>query len=140
MVATAVQCAIDAYGHFSEYYDATQSGYPAFTSAASGTAAGTVVNPGTADPTGTQSAFLGTDMYGQFTITTAGTQTTGALRTLYFSNPIPALRPIAIQIYTGAGAQAGGAITWVLTTASLAISIGSALTTATAYTLAYRVL
>lgn len=140
MTASAQNRTIDFYGHPMDYYAFTGQGYPTFISAASGTVAGTVVNPGTADPTGTQTAFLGTDMYGQFSITTAGTQTTGALRNLYFVNPIPGLRPLAVQIYTAAGVQAGGAITWTLTTASLLLSIGTALTTATTYTVCYQIL
>lgn len=140
MTASGQTRTIDFYGHHGDYYAFTGSGFTPFVSAPSGTTAGTVVNPGTADPTGTQTAFLGSDMYGQFTITTAGTQTTGALRTLYFLNPIPALRPVSVAIFTAAGALAGGAITYALTTASLAISIGTALTTATAYTVAYHVL
>ena len=140
MTASGQNRAIDFYGHPEDYYAFTGQGYPAFVSAPSGTAAGTIVNPAVADPTGTQSAFLGTDMYGQFTIVTAGTQTTGALRNLFFANPIPGLRPLAIMIYTAAGAQAGGAITWTMTTASMVISVGTALTTATTYTVAYQIL
>lgn len=140
MTASGQNRTWDFYGHSQDYYDQTSQGYPPLISAASGTVPGTVVNPGTADPTGTQSAFLGSDMFGQFTITTAGTQTTGALRTIYFTNPIPALRPLAIMIYTAAGAQAGGSITWALTTASLAINVGTALTTATPYIVAWQIL
>jgi hypothetical protein len=136
---TAAQQArfVDFYGHTNDYYVATAGGYPPLVSAASGTVAGTVVNPGTADPTGTQTNILGTDMFGQLTITTAGTQTTGALRTINFANPIPGLRPAQLAIYTAAGVLSGGAITYVLTTSGIAISIGTALTTATAYTLAW---
>jgi hypothetical protein len=130
---------IDFYGHTNDYYAFVNGGYPPLVSAASGTVAGTVINPGTADPTGTQTAILGTDMYGQLTITTAGTQTTGALRTINFANPIPGLRPVQLAIYTAAGVAAGGAITYTLTTSGIAISIGTALTTATAYTLAWSV-
>ena len=140
MVASAQLRTFDFYGHTTDYYAATGGGFTPLVSAASGTVAGTVVNPGTADPTGTQTNFLGTDMYGQFTITTAGTQTTGALRNIYFSNPIPALRPVSIQVFTAAGVQAGGSITYTLTTASLLISIGTGLTTATSYTVAYAIL
>lgn len=130
----------DFYGHSNDYYAITAGGFPPLISAASGTVAGTVVNPGTADPTGTTTAILGTDMYGQLTITTAGTQTTGALRTINFANPIPGLRPVSLAIFTGAGVAAGGAITYVLTTSGIAISIGTGLTTATAYTLAWAIL
>jgi hypothetical protein len=140
MTASAQPRQIDFYGHHEDYYQFTASGFPAFVSAPSGTTAGTIVNPGTADPTGTQSAFLGTDMFGQFTIVTAGTQTTGALRTLFFTNPIPGLRPVLFEVFTAAGVQAGGAKTYTLTTASVAFSIGTALTTATTYTVAYHIL
>jgi hypothetical protein len=140
MTSQAQAKLIDAYGHPSDYYAFTTSGYPVLASAASGTAVGTVVNPGTADPTGTQTAFLGGDMYGQFTVTTAGTQTTGAFRTINFNNPLPALRPVAIAIFTAAGVLSGGVITYTLTTSGIAISIGTALVTATAYTVTWQVL
>ena len=60
MTASSQNLQIDFYGHDEAYYQFTASGYPPLISAASGTVPGTVVNPGTADPTGTQSAFLGT--------------------------------------------------------------------------------
>ena len=140
MTASSQNLQIDFYGHDEAYYQFTASGYPPLISAASGTVPGTVVNPGTADPTGTQSAFLGTDMYGQFTVVTAGTQTTGAFRTINFANPIPGLRPVIFEVFTTAGVQAGGARSYTLTTAGLALSLGTALVTATTYTVAWRIL
>lgn len=137
MTASQAARSFDFYGHTTDYYIATTAGYPPLISAASGSVAGTIVNPGTADPTGTTTNILGTDMYGQMTLTTAGTQTTGALRTINFNNPIPGLRPFQIAIFTSGGVAAGGAITATLTTAGIAISVGTALTTATAYTLAW---
>jgi hypothetical protein len=128
----------DATGHTRDLEVCHGSG---FTTATSGTAAGTVVNPGTADPTGTTNItipFGACDSNGLISITTAGTQTTGALRTVFFSNPYPYVPTGAsVTVSTTAGAAAGGAITTTVTATSLAISVGTALTTATTYYIRY---
>lgn len=130
----------DAYAHPNDLAACYGSG---FTAATSGTAAGTVVNPGTADPTGTTNLLLpygASDSNGLIQITTAGTQTTGALRTIYFLTPygwVPT--GVSVTVSTMAGAAAGGTITTTVTNASLAISIGTALTTATSYLIRYTV-
>lgn len=130
----------DATGHPRDLEVCTGSG---FTAATSGTTAGTVVNPGTADPTGTTNLtipFGASDSNGLISITTAGTQTTGALRTIYFSNPYPYVPTgVSVSISTTAGAAAGGTITLTTTNSSLAISIGTALTTATTYYIRYTI-
>lgn len=136
----AANIGYDTYGHRTDWTLAQNAG---FTGATSGSAAGTVVNPGTADPTGTTTLTPPnaiSDGYGQFQITTAGSQTTGALRTIYFQNPYPVARPAVVSVTTTAGAAAGGTITVTCTTASLAISVGSGLTTSTTYNIAYAIL
>lgn len=131
---------VDAYGHPQDLQHTYGAG---FTAATSGTAAGTVVNPGTADPTGTTNLTLPygcDDSNGLIQITTAGTQTTGALRTIYFSNPyayVPA--GVNVTVSTMAGAAAGGTITTTVTNSSIAISVGTGLTTATSYLIRYTV-
>ena len=140
MPQLAVAKAYDAYGHPN---DAWTQGIAGFTAATSGTAAGTVVNPGTADPTGTTTLTIpqcAADGYGQFLITTAGTQTTGALRTIYFQQPYPVQRPALVTVSTTAGVAAGGVITVTMALTNLAISIGTALTTATSYYISYVIL
>jgi hypothetical protein len=131
---------VDSYGHTQDIQTCYGSG---FTAAASGTAAGTVVNPGTADPTGTTNLtipFGANDSQGLISITTAGTQTTGALRTIYFSNAYAFVPTgVSVTISTTAGAAAGGTITTTITNSSLAISIGTALTTATTYYIRYTI-
>lgn len=129
---------VDAYGHPNDVQHTYGAG---FTAATSGTAAGTVVNPGTADPTGTTNLVAPygcNDSQGLIQITTAGTQTTGALRTIYFSNPY-AYVPVgaSVTVSTMAGAAAGGTITTTVTNSSLAISVGTGLTTATSYLIRY---
>lgn len=130
----------DAYAHNTDYLNIEGAG---FTAATSGTAAGTVVNPGTADPTGTTTltgAYGCSDSQGIILITTAGTQTTGALRTIYFQNPYPWVPTgVSVTVSTEAGAAAGGTITTTVTNTSLAISVGTALTTATKYVIRYTI-
>jgi hypothetical protein len=130
----------DAYGHSNEASTQLNS---LFTAASSGTAAGTVVNPGTADPTGTTNVVnpnIVTDGWGQFQITTAGSQTTGALRNIYVTQPYAVARPVVATVTTTAGVAAGGTITALMTLTEIEISVGSALTTATTYNIAYQVL
>jgi hypothetical protein len=136
----AVTKAYDAYGHANDAWTQNVAGY---TAATTGTAPGTLVNPGTADPTGTTNVTIPnciSDGYGQFAITTAGTQTTGALRTVYFQNPYPVLRPVLVLVSTTAGVAAGGTITATMSLTNLAISVGTALTTATTYYISYVIL
>jgi hypothetical protein len=131
----------DYYGHDNSASTQLNAGY---TTATTGTAAGTVVNPGTADPTGTTNIVAPnaiSDGYGQFTITTAGSQTTGALRTIYFTSPYPALRPVQATISTTGGTvAAGGSFTTTMSLTSLAFSMNSALTTSTTYNVTYQIL
>jgi len=132
--------AYDTYGHPNDPFTQINSG---FTAATSGTAAATVVNTATADPTGTTNLAAPwgcSDGHGLFQITTAGTQTTGSLRTIYFNQPY-AYVPVAFAtVSTTTGAAAGGTITTTITGSSLNVSIGSALTTATTYNVHYVVL
>jgi hypothetical protein len=132
--------AYDAYGHPTDALTQINAG---FTTATSGTAPGTVVQTATADPTGTTNITQPnqvSDGYGQFQITTAGTQTTGSLRTVFFQNPYPVNRPVVATITTTAGASAGGVLTLTLSPTSLNFSIGTALTTATTYNIAFAIL
>jgi hypothetical protein len=132
--------AVDAYGHNQDLQTTSGSG---FTAATTGTAASTVVNPGTADPTGTTNLSLpygANDGNGLIQITTAGTQTTGALRTIYFTTPYAYVPTgVSVTVSTMAGAAAGGTITTTVTNTSLAISIGTAVTTATSYLIRYTI-
>lgn len=138
MAVQARTAGFDSTGHSRDLEVCHGSG---FTSATSGTVAGTVVNPGTADPTGTTNLvmpFGASDSNGLFAITTAGTQTTGALRTIYFQTPYPYVPTgVSVTVSTTAGAAAGGTITTTVTNTSLAISVGTALTTATTYYVRY---
>jgi hypothetical protein len=135
--------AYDAYGHPTDAQTQINSG---FSTATTGSAAGTVVQTATADPTGTTNItqpYQVSDGYGQFQITTAGTQTTGSLRTVFFQNPYPVLRPVLVVISTTAGvtgATAGGTVTVTMSLTSLNFSIGTALTTATTYNISYVIL
>lgn len=130
----------DAYAHPNDLQAAYGSG---FTAAASGTAPGTVVQSGVADPTGTTSLaqpFGACDSNGLISITTAGTQTTGNLRQIFFSNPYPYVPTgVSVTISTTAGAAAGGTITATVTNSSLLIAVGTALTTATTYYIRYTI-
>lgn len=130
----------DAYAHTND----TQAMYGSgFTAAASGTAAGTVVQSAVADPTGTTNLtnpYGACDSNGLIQITTAGTQTTGNLRQIFFSNPYPFVPTGAsVTISTTAGAAAGGTITTTITNTSLLIAVGTALTTATTYVIRYTI-
>lgn len=124
----------DAASHPNDLTAAYGSG---FTVAASGTAAGTVVFPITASPTGTANIvepFGACDSNGLIQITTAGTQATGSLITVYFKTPYPYVPTGAsASVSTTAGAAAGGALTLTVTNASINIAVGTALTTATVY-------
>lgn len=130
----------DAYGHSQDIQAAYGSG---FTVAASGTAAGTVVYPITADPAGTASIvnpFGVCDSNGLIKIVTSGTQTTGSLITIYFQTPYPYVPTGAsATISTTAGAAAGGTLTLTVTNSSLNIAVGTALTTATTYYVRYTI-
>lgn len=140
MAVQAQTRSVDAYGHNADLQNTYGAG---FTAATSGTAAGTVVNPGTADPTGTTNLALPygcDDSNGLIQITTAGTQTTGALRTIYFQTPYSYVPTgVSVTVSTMAGAAAGGTITTTITNTSLAISIGTGLTTATSYLIRYTI-
>jgi hypothetical protein len=131
----------DAYGHPNDAFANQNSG---FSVSASSAVAGTIYNPGTADPTGSTnlvSPFVVSDAYGQFQITTAGSQTTGALRTIYFSQPYQMVRPVlAVVTVASSGAAAGGTLTVTMTTTSLALSIGTGLTVSTTYSISYVIL
>jgi hypothetical protein len=121
---------IDSYGHDITYQQVVPQNNP------------TIANPGTADPTGTTATSPGqvSDGVGLFQITTAGTQATGALRTITFNKPYECLRSVvAAVVSTLAGVAAGGTITTTLTVSSLSISVGTALTTATTYQIYYKI-
>lgn len=105
----------------------------------------TVANPGIADPTGTTNltAFgssVVSDGYLAFQITTAGTETTGALRVITLNKPLDIVRPAVAAITTVAGVAAGGTVTVTVTPTTITISVGTALTTATIYNVYVRLL
>jgi hypothetical protein len=131
---------VDAYGHNADLQNTYGSG---FTAAASGTTPGTVVNPGVADPTGTTNLtapYGANDSNGLVQITTAGTQTTGNLRVINFSNPYPYVPTgVSVSLSTMAGAAAGGAITTTVTATGITVAVGTALTTGTQYLLRYTI-
>jgi hypothetical protein len=121
---------IDSYGHDITYQQVVPQNSP------------TITNPGTADPTGTTAALIPgqvSDGVGLFQITTAGTQTTGALRVITFAKVYEALRFSAAAVSTLAGVSGGGVITTTMTASTLTISVGTALTTATVYQVYYRI-
>jgi hypothetical protein len=133
----------DAYGHPTDAQALVNSG---LTTSTSGTAAGTVVNPGSADPTGTTNItapWMASDSYGQLQITPKGTQKTGkVLRTIYFKNPFPAVRPALVTLTRATNdAAAGGTITVTMTKASLQIVNGTVLASSgVVYNLSYTIL
>lgn len=138
MTASGGVRAYDANGHKRDIEAAYGSG---FTVAASGTTKGTVVYPITADPSGTANIvepYGVCDFNGLVQITTSGTQTTGNLIVINFKTPYPFVPTGAsATISTTAGAAAGGTLTLTTTNASLTISVGTALTTATTYYVRY---
>jgi hypothetical protein len=132
----AVPKAYDAYGHPN---DAWTQGVAGFKVTSSGTAAGTIVNPGAQDPTGTTNIAppnCVSDAYGQFSVTPKGTQTTtGNLRTIYFQNPYPMIRPVLVAMTLAtSGAASGGTLTITMTTTSLTIKVGTKLASSGAVT------
>lgn len=130
----------DAYGHPQDIQAAYGSGFGKITT---GTTAGNVLYPITADPAGAASItnpFGACDSNGLIQITTSGTQATGSLMTIYFLTPYPYVPTgVSVSISTTAGAAAGGTITTTTTASSLNISIGTALTTATVYYVRYTI-
>lgn len=138
MATNAVNRVYDAYGHTNDIQSCYGSG---FTVAASGTVAGTVVYPITADPAGTASIvnpFGACDSNGLIQIKTSGTQTTGSLITINFATPYAWVPVGAVaSISTTAGAAAGGTLTLTVTNTSLNIAVGTALTTGTTYNIRY---
>jgi hypothetical protein len=138
----AVPKAYDAYGHPNDAFTQNVAG---FTATSSGTAAGTVVNPGTSDPTGTTQLtppWCVSDAYGQFQITTAGSQVSNhAVRTIYFQKRYPAVRPALVTITATSGAAITSTLTVTMTLTSLKIvNKSTALTTATKYIVSYVIL
>jgi hypothetical protein len=130
----------DYYGHPDDYFAAIGSGYPPLVAAASGTVAGTVVNPGTGDPTGTTSAILGTDMFGSLVMTPAGTQSAAGIRSIFFNQPIPALRPVSAALYVvSSGDQANASLNWNITLAALRFSVDNPLIAGTPYLLCWSI-
>lgn len=140
MTASALARQLDAYGHTNDVQACYGSG---FTVAASGTAAGTVLYPITADPSGTANItepFGACDSNGLIKITTSGTQTTGSLITVYFKEAYPYVPTgVSATISTTAGATAGGTLTLTTTNTSLNIAVGTALTTGTVYYVRYTI-
>ena len=140
MTASLTLRSYDFYGHTQDLQASYGNG---FTVAASGSAAATVVFPITASPAGTASIaqpFGACDSNGLISITTGGTQATGSLITINFSNPYPFVPTGAsATVSTTAGAAAGGALTLTLTNSSLNIAVGTALTTATTYYVRYTI-
>lgn len=129
----AVPKAYDAYGHPN---DAWTQGYAGYTATSSGSSPGTVVNPGTADPSGTSNVAppnCVSDAYGQFQITVKGTKSTGALRNIYFQKKYPVVRPVLVAISTNTSTptSAGGTLTIRMYLDHLAISVGTGLGTGT---------
>jgi hypothetical protein len=139
----AVNKGYDAYGHPNDAWTQTVAGFKA---TSTGTAAGTVVNPGTQDPTGTTVVAppnCVSDAYGQFSITQKGTQTTtGNLRVIYFQNPYPVVRPVSVTCSLAtSNAASGGTLTVTMTPTSLTIKVGTKLaSSATVHNIAYVVL
>jgi hypothetical protein len=139
----AVPKAYDAYGHPNDAWTQNVAGFKA---TSSGTAAGTIVNPGTQDPTGTTVATppsCVSDAYGQFSVTPKGTQTTtGNLRVIYFQNPYPAVRPVlATCSLATSNAASGGTLTLTMTPTSLTIKVGTKLASSGAvHNLSYVIL
>lgn len=131
----------DASGHNADIISAQ---FSPFTVAASGTVAGTLVYPNTADPSGTAviTAPQGvSDSNGLIKVTTSGTQTTGTLAVINFQTAY-AYVPTGVSVTVSAvsnGAAAGGTITTTTTAASLTIAVGTALTTSTAYYIRYTI-
>lgn len=114
-----------------------------FTVATSGTAKGTIVYPGTADPAGAANIvepYGVCDSNGLIQITTSGTQATGTLIVINFKTPYPFVPTgVAASVSTTAGAAAGGTLTLTATATSLTIAVGTALTTATTYVIRYTI-
>jgi hypothetical protein len=138
----AVPKSYDTYGHPNDAWTQNAAG---FTASSSGTKAGTVVGGYTSDPTGTTQLappYCVSDAYGQFQITTAGTQASNhPLRTVYFQTPYPAVRPALATVTTTAGGATTGTFTVTMTLTSLQIKVkGTALTTATKYLVSYVIL
>lgn len=132
MANIATYVGVDATGHSTIPVTCANSGYIA---TSSGTAVGTVVNGGLADPTGTtnlNSPWVVTDSYGNFQITVKGAPNTAkVLRTIYFQKPYANIRPVLATItYASNNAAAGGTITVTMTTTSLAFTNGTAIATA----------
>jgi hypothetical protein len=129
MANTGTPRSYDAYGHPTDPQRLQNSGY---TTSTSGTKAGTLVNPGSADPTGTTNIvapWMVADSYGQFQITPKGTQATSKnLRQIYFVNPYPAVRPSLVVVSLATNdAAAGGTITVTMTKSSLKLVNGTVL-------------
>lgn len=136
----------DAYGHPQTAVTLQNSGYTVAVTGSTSKTPSTIVNPGTNDATGTTNIaapFMVGDSYGQFQITPAGTQsTTGLLRTIYFTAPYPMVRPalVAITTNTGTPAAAGGTLVVTMEPNQLSIKVGTHLTAATIYNVAYAIL
>jgi hypothetical protein len=139
----AVPVGYDTYGHDNSPWTQNAAGFKASTS---GTAAGTIVNPAGQDPTGTTNInppFCVSDSVGQFQVTPKGTQTTtGNLRTIYFQNPYPMVRPVlAVMSVATSDAAAGGTLVITMTKTSLTLKVGTKLASSGAVTnVAYRIL
>jgi hypothetical protein len=142
-MAKAALKGYDAYGHPNDAWIQANSGY---TTSTSGTAAGTVVNSGSADPTGTtniQAPYMVSDGYGQFQITPKGVQKTGKwLRTIYFQKPYPAVRPVQVQItWATNDSVAGGTLTVTMTKTYLRIVNGTVLASSgKVFNISYQIL
>ena len=141
MTSNAINRVYDAYGHTNDVQACYGSG---FTVAASGTTAATVVYPITADPSGTASITMpygANDSNGLILLTTSGTQTTGSLISIYFSNPY-AYVPTGVSVTISKlsdGSTAGGTLTLTTDASHINVSIGTALTTSTKYLLRYTI-
>jgi len=132
----AVARGFDAYGHPTEAWTQNVAG---FTTSTSGTTAGTLVNPGGQDPTGTTTIappYCISDAYGQFQVTPKGTQTTtGNLRTVYFQKNYPMVRPVlCVMSLATSAAAAGGTLTLTMTTTAFTMKVGTKLTSSGAVT------
>jgi hypothetical protein len=133
----------DAAGHPTDPVVLSNAGFTVSTTSG-GTTAGTIVNGGTNDPTGTTNItepWMICDSYGQFQITTGGTQAhTNYLRVINFQKPYPVVRPCLVTVTSTGGVAKGGTITPTMSNTQLSIATQSSLVTSTTYNIAYVIL
>ncbi len=132
----------DAYGHFPPLAG------PALTAAAVSTsAAGTFIPVAAGAGTGATVAYgtgqTATDLAGTFQVTAAGTPAAGAIASVFFANPLPAL-PKAILITVSDatdGDQVGEAANATsITCTGFTVSVATVLVAAEVYNVSYLVI